>query len=136
MRKPDKTLLMIIDDDPFMVKAIEFALLQRGFSVHSVHDAEQAFLKLKDQVYDFFLVDLVLPGMNGFEFVKKLKALPGYSSVPILMMTARTEAKDSNHAKEVGAKDILVKPFDLEFIADRIVEEVKKKQNESRLQHG
>lgn len=118
--KDMKKRILIIDDDPFMVRAIEFTLVQRGFDVRSVSNAEDAFNQIESENFDFFLVDLVLPGINGFEFVRRLKKDPRFKNTPVLIITARMDVKDHQSAITAGADDILIKPFELEVMAERI----------------
>lgn len=125
MKQNSEYKILVIDDDPFMAKAIEMTLKQKKFSVFVAHDAEKALNVMKGHEFNFFLVDLVLPGMNGFEFVKTIKKIPKYFNIPVLMITARMELKDTNTAKNAGADDMLIKPFDLESMSEKIEKMLK-----------
>lgn len=112
--------IMIIDDDPFMIRAIELCLKKKGYEICTAKTAEDALEIIKEQDFDFFLVDLVLPGMHGFDFVKTIKKNIKYVQTPILIITARMESSDKRTALSIGANGIFVKPFDLEELASKI----------------
>ncbi len=115
--------LLVVEDDQSIARVIEIFLSQKGFDVKAVDSSEEAINCAKDTTYDFFMVDLVLTGENGFEFVRKLRKLPQYFRTPVVIMTARLAADDEDVVSAAGADGLIIKPFDLENMAS-IVEDL------------
>lgn len=100
--------LLLIDDDRDLCAMLEELLAGEGFAVTSVHTGPAALALLEREPVDLAILDVMLPGMSGFEVLRTLRRR---SAVPVLMLTARGEAVDRIVGLEVGADDYLAKPF-------------------------
>lgn len=100
--------LLLIDDDRDLCAMLEELLAGEGFRVSSVHTGPAALAQLEREPVDLAVLDVMLPGMSGFDV---LRALRRKSVVPVLMLTARGDAVDRIVGLEVGADDYLAKPF-------------------------
>lgn len=100
--------LLLIDDDRDLCAMLEELLAGEGFAVASVHSGPAALAHLEQHRVDLAVLDVMLPGMSGFDV---LRALRRRSAVPVLMLTARGDAVDRIVGLEVGADDYLAKPF-------------------------
>ena len=109
--------LLAIDDDREMVELLAEYLKPEGFQVDAAYSAEQGLQKVREQSYDLILLDVMLPGINGFEALRRLRA---QSQVPVMMLTARGEETDRIVGLEIGADDYLSKPFNLRELSARI----------------
>jgi two-component system, OmpR family, response regulator MtrA len=112
-----RTRVLLIEDDERIRAAMRMALEQEGHHVHDVASGEEALRDFSRQPSDVVLIDLVLPGMDGFEVCRKLRAA---SDVPIIMVTARTDSHDVVAGLEAGADDYLTKPFVPKELSARI----------------
>ena len=99
---------MIIDDDEELTDLVSEYLSEEGFETEAVHSGNEGLAKAKNGDYDLAVLDVMLPGMNGFEVLRTLRES---SDLPILMLTARGEDNDRIVGLEIGADDYLPKPF-------------------------
>jgi two-component system phosphate regulon response regulator OmpR len=109
--------LLVVDDDERLRGLLRRYLTDNGFRITLAADAAEARLKLKSLEYDLAIVDVMMPGENGFELTASLKA---ERRVPILLLTAMAEAENRIHGLEQGADDYLVKPFEPRELVLRI----------------
>jgi len=109
--------ILIIDDDAKLNKLLTEFLGDFGFSTLSATHPKDGLKKLKHKSPDLVILDVMLPGMDGFEVCKTIRQ---NSSVPIIMLTARGELMDKVVGLELGADDYLVKPFELEELVARM----------------
>ena len=111
--------LLLIEDESELARVLRQALEEEGFQVDSAADGEEGLFKAGEVDYDAILLDLMLPGLDGFEVLKQLRA-PGGRPVPVLVLTARDGVPDRVRGLNLGADDYLVKPFDLEEMLARV----------------
>ncbi len=103
---------MVVDDEILNRKLIEAMLKPQGYQVMVAVDGEDCLAKVQDEPPDLILMDIMMPNMNGFEVVSKLKSQEHLSLIPIVMVTALQDVNDRVKALEVGADDFLTKPVD------------------------
>lgn len=114
---PPPPLLLLVEDDETIAEPLRFGLESEGFRVAHAASGPQGLELARDQSPDLVLLDVMLPGLNGFHVVKTLRA---ESSVPILMLTARGQEMDRVMGLELGADDYLVKPFSFRELVARV----------------
>ncbi|MFY8107203.1 MAG: response regulator [Elstera sp.] len=102
-------LVLIVDDDTRLSDLLQRFLGENGFQTVAVHSAAEAREKLESLAFDILIVDVMMPGESGVDFVRSVRA---EQDVPILFLTALGETEDRIMGLEVGADDYLVKPFD------------------------
>jgi len=117
MAAADAPHLLVVDDDERLRGLLRRYLTDNGFRITLAADAAEARLKLKSLEYDLLVVDVMMPGENGFELTASLKA---ERRVPVLLLTAMAEAESRIHGLEQGADDYLVKPFEPRELVLRI----------------
>ena len=105
----DKRVL-VVDDEKLIVKGIKFSLEQEGLSVDCAYDGEEALAAVKSVSYDVILLDVMLPKLDGFAVLRRLRAAE--NTTPVLMLTARSEVTDRVEGLDCGADYYLTKPFD------------------------
>ena len=112
--------ILIVEDEKHLADGLRYNLEAEGYSVDAVSDAESALelLRERPREYDVMVLDVMLPGMDGFTLATKLRAQGQF--VPILMLTARGQAEDVLRGFEAGADDYLPKPFELGVLIARI----------------
>ena len=109
--------VLVVDDEKLIVKGIRFSLEQDGMDIDCAYDGEEAFEKAKQNKYDIILLDLMLPKMDGFTVCQQIRE---FSSVPIIMLTAKGEDMDKILGLEYGADDYITKPFNILEVKARI----------------
>lgn len=111
------TKLLIVDDEPLILKGLRFSLEQDGYQVDEALDGEAALEKCAEEVYDLVLLDVMLPKLSGMDVLRTLRE---NSDVPVIMLTAKGEDMDKILGLEYGADDYMVKPFNILEVKARI----------------
>lgn len=107
--------ILVCDDDKEIVEAIEIYLIQEGFTVEKAYNGEQALQKLKDLKIDLMIIDVMMPKLDGIRATFQARKT---SSIPIIILSAKTEDTDKILGLNVGADDYVTKPFNpLELVA-------------------
>src|SRR5262249_35475344 len=109
--------VLIIDDDAELCQLLSHYLLGDGFEVDTVRAGQQGVDRVLSRGYTIVILDVMMPGMNGFEVLRRIRA---QSRIPVLMLTAKGDAHDRILGLEMGADDYLPKPFDPQELAARI----------------
>ena len=109
--------LLVVEDEPDLLHTIATALREEGYAVDTAEDGEEGLFKARECDYDAIVLDVMLPEMNGFEVVKKLRES---KKTPVLMLTARGRINDRITGLDAGADDYLPKPFDLNELFARL----------------
>lgn len=104
--------VLVVDDLEPNVKLLEAKLLSEYYTVLSVNSGQEALEILKDEKIDIVLLDVMMPGMDGFETCKRIKADPESTHIPIVMVTALSDIEDRVKGLEAGADEFLTKPID------------------------
>ena len=107
------TKVLIVDDEPFIVETVRFALEQAGYGCLVAYDGEEAMRIAREENPGLILLDIMLPKLNGFQICRLLKFDECYRHIPIVMLTARTQARDRLLGTEIGADEYVTKPFEL-----------------------
>jgi two-component system response regulator QseB len=110
--------LLLVEDDPMIGEAIRAGLRREGFTVDWVHDAAAAARVLHSEPFELVLLDLGLPGGDGLQLLKSLRARG--EALPVLIITARDAVSDRVGGLDAGGDDYLIKPFDLDELAARV----------------
>lgn len=109
--------LLIVEDEDDLRKGVEQALQEQGFAVDSAPDGKEGLYKAESWDYDAIILDVMLPGMDGWEILSKLRK---NKKTPVLMLTARDGVRDRVKGLDLGADDYLVKPFNLSELIARV----------------
>lgn len=111
------TRILIVDDEPLIVESLIYSLEREGFQVKGIGDGLMVQELVQEYQPDLIVLDILLPGLNGIEVCKRLRA---ESTIPIIMLTARGDELDRVLGLEVGADDYLPKPFSFRELLARI----------------
>jgi two-component system, OmpR family, response regulator CpxR len=109
--------ILVVDDDVELCALVQEYLTAEGFSLKAVHDGEQGLQQAMTNDYALVVLDVMLPGMNGFEVLRRIRSV---SKMPVLLLTARGEDVDRIVGLEIGADDYLPKPFNPRELVARI----------------
>ncbi|MEZ0395461.1 MAG: response regulator transcription factor [Anaerolineales bacterium] len=111
------TRILVVDDEPRYLRLLEANLLTEGYEVVAVDNGPEALEVFSSRPVDLILLDILLPGMDGFTVCQRIRQ---FSSVPIIMLTAKGEEQDRVRGLDVGADDYLVKPFSVMELLARV----------------
>ena len=115
---PDHGELLVVDDEPFLRDAVAASLRFLGFAVTTAQTGTDALRLARDRPFDLLVLDVMLPGTDGFDVVRRLRR--DGSRVPVIFLTARDTQADKVNGLTLGGDDYLTKPFGLEELAARI----------------
>ncbi len=111
MAKPKKQIL-IVDDEPAWVKVLSVLLRKQGYKVLEATNAREALLTLTGSKPDLILSDVRMPDMNGFDFLDQVRRSTNNAKTPVVFLSAVDDYDARKVARDLGAADYLVKPFD------------------------
>jgi len=104
--------ILIVDDEPDILKTIELLLEQDGYEVHTAGDGEEGLKKIDEVRPDLLLLDLRLPGKGGFQIAKEIKSKDEYKDIPIIILSGMANDASRHIAAKGGAVEFIEKPID------------------------
>ena len=113
-------VIFLVEDEADHQELIKIVLEQNRLSVFSTDSGERALPLIKQMKPDVVVLDVVLPGLDGFEICKKLRADPDTAHLPIILLTSRSADEDRKKGTDVGANLYLIKPFGIVKLVDEI----------------
>ena len=117
---PERPRVLLVDDDEVNLLLTSVALRDQGFAVTEATSGEAAIRVLADWLPDIVVLDAVMPGLDGFETCRELRVLPGFESLPVLMLTGLDDDASITRAYEAGATDFFVKSTQWSLLAGRL----------------
>jgi two-component system phosphate regulon response regulator PhoB len=123
-----KKFVLIVEDEEDIRELVSYHLLKDGYQVASVPSGEEALALAETQVPDLILLDVMLPGIDGFAVCQRLRALPATAEVAVMMLTAKSEEADIVRGLNQGATDYITKPFSPRVLLARIRAALRRQQ--------
>lgn len=112
-----KSKIMVVDDEMYIRELVRFYLDKAGFDTIEAANAEEALDIVENQYIDLAVVDIMMPGMDGFELVEQMRQ---YREFPVIMLTAKSQSKDKLRGFSLGIDDYVTKPFDPDELMARV----------------
>ncbi|WP_305857718.1 response regulator [Balneatrix alpica] len=112
--------ILIVDDALSILNLLEFTLTRAGYQVEKAEQAAQALALAGQQQFDLIITDRSMPGMDGIELTRALRALPNCQFIPILMLTTESALERKQEGKEAGLTGWIVKPFQPQGLLDTV----------------
>ena len=109
--------ILVVDDEPRYLRLIEFNLSSENYSVKTATTGEEAVSKTAQERFELVILDIMLPGIDGFETLSQIRE---FSSVPVIMLTARGRDEDKVRGLHLGADDYVTKPFSAQVLLARV----------------
>ena len=106
-----KKRILLVEDEPNIVVSLTFLLERAGFEVATESNGQNAIDTILDDPPDTLVLDVMLPGLDGFEILRRVRADPRVEKLPVLMLTAKGQREDRKNALEIGADMFITKPF-------------------------
>lgn len=127
MAAGDKPVALVIEDDPQILALLKLILEREGFAVETAADGRAALERIEAMAAPAVVtVDVMLPYVDGFQLLARMRSRAGWEGVPVLMLTAKSQEKDIVRGLDAGAADYLVKPFKPEELRARVRRMVKR----------
>jgi twitching motility two-component system response regulator PilH len=112
--------ILLVDDSKTELHFLTELLTKRGFKVRTAENAEEAMKRLAEEKPDLILMDVVMPGQNGFQLTRSITRDPLYADLPVIMCTSKNQETDKVWGMRQGARDYVVKPVDADELIAKI----------------
>ena len=131
--KARASTILLVEDDPQMPQVLHGLLQSDHISIVSARTGSDALKLVREKQFDLILLDLGLPGVNGFEVLRQLKSAPDTESIPVIVLTAWNSTTDKLRGFEMGAADYLTKPFEASELRARLCAALRTKHLQDEL---
>jgi DNA-binding response OmpR family regulator len=112
--------VLVVDDEPNIVLSLEFLMKKAGYEVRVARTGEEAMQAIESSRPNLVLLDVMIPGRNGFDVCQSIRADPSLAAVKIVMLTAKGREIEREKGMALGADDYITKPFSTRDVVDRI----------------
>ena len=112
--------ILVVDDSKTELHHLSEILIKRGYAVRTAENADDAMRRMGEETPDLVLMDVVMPGQNGFQLTRSITRDPRFSKVPVIMCTSKNQETDKVWGMRQGARDYIVKPVDGDELAAKI----------------
>jgi CheY-like chemotaxis protein len=112
--------ILVVDDEPAIARLVKMSLAVEGYDVRTVNSGFEAMEELPLFKPDIVVLDIMMPGMNGYEVCMEIKSRPDTSQIKVVFLTARGNPGDAQQGFSVGGDDYIIKPFDPEELLQKI----------------
>lgn len=124
----EKNKILVVDDQQENLKVVSGYLREVGYRIALSTNGEGAISILEEHKIDLVLLDIMMPGMDGFEVCRRIKAKPGTHDIPVIFLTAKVETEDIVKGFRLGGADYVTKPFNKEELLARVENHIRLKQ--------
>ncbi len=134
----DHPKVLLVEDEPAQREVLSYNLKSEGFDVVTTADGDEAMLLVDEESPDIIVLDWMLPGISGIEICRRIKSNSRWRSIPVLMLSARSEEVDRVRGLETGADDYVVKPYSMLELMARVRNQLRRVRPASvgqRLEH-
>jgi twitching motility two-component system response regulator PilH len=112
--------ILLVDDSKTELHYLSELLTKRGYSIRTAENGEEAMRKLAEATPDLILMDVVMPGQNGFQLTRAITRDPRFAEVPVIMCTSKNQETDKVWGMRQGARDYIVKPVNADELVSKI----------------
>ncbi len=112
--------ILLVDDSRTELHVLTDLLVRQGFRVRTAENGEEALRRIAEEKPDLILMDVVMPGQNGFQLTRTITRDPRYADVPVIMCTSKSQETDKVWGMRQGARDYVVKPVDPDELVQKI----------------
>ena len=127
----DQPRVLVVEDEPAQLEILAYNLESDGFLVSRARDGEEALLLIREDVPDVIVMDWMMPHLSGIEVCRRLKSNSETRSIPIIILSARSEDEDKVRGLEIGADDYVVKPYSVVELMARVRSQLRRSRPSS-----
>ncbi|HYX07383.1 MAG TPA: response regulator [Bacteroidales bacterium] len=120
MKEKNKPTILVIDDSTTNVVLLEAILNDHGYKIDTAFNAKEAFQIISRQLPDLILLDLLMPRINGYEFLESIKSKEATRNIPVVVISAVTDNENIKKTMKLGAHDYIKKPVDIQNLVDKV----------------
>lgn len=121
----NKNTILVVDDTPDNLRLLTGLLSEHHYKVRLAPSGELALATIRKKAPDLILLDIMMPEMDGFEVLERLKNNPATSNIPVIMLTARKSREDMQRARDLGAAEYITKPFKAVEVVDKVLRHLR-----------
>lgn len=121
----DKKRILMAEDEPHIARLIQFKLEREGFDVTWAKDGGEALSAVMEVIPDLVLLDVMMPVMDGFDVLKKIRENSSTAGIPVIMLTAKGQTEDVEKGFDLGTDDYIIKPFRPAELVARVKSKLK-----------
>jgi two-component system response regulator VanR len=125
--------ILVVDDDPDIAQLVKIHLKREGYTIHTAADAEEALRILQQHTFEAIILDIMMPGMDGFELISEIRKT---MNVPIIFLSARGDEPDKILGLGLGADDYVTKPFSARELVARVRSNIRRYKSLSQAKHA
>ena len=118
----NQTKILLVDDEPNILVAIDFLLTKEGYQIQKAFDGQQAIEKVESFHPNIIILDVMMPGLDGFEVARRVRHMDGNDDIKIIFLTAKGTTQDKMKGYSTGGEYYLIKPFDNDELVDLVKE--------------
>ena len=118
----NQTKILLVDDEPNILVAIEFLLTKEGYQIQKAFDGQQAIEKVESFHPNIIILDVMMPGLDGFEVARRVRHMDGNDDIKIIFLTAKGTTQDKMKGYSTGGEYYLIKPFDNDELVNLVKE--------------
>ncbi|MGI4791523.1 MAG: response regulator transcription factor [Janthinobacterium lividum] len=122
--------ILVVDDEPTIVRLMEFILARQGHEMIAAVNGEEALHKIRTQHPDLVLLDIMMPRIDGYEVAQQVRADPMTASLPIIMLSAKAQEEDIRKGVDVGVDEYITKPFSPEHLVHVVADCLQRHKKE------
>lgn len=128
MKNTSNCKILVVDDSSTNIVLLEAILNGQGYQIETAQSVKEAFQVIKKETVDLILLDLLMPKVNGYDFLKELKISDSTKDIPVIIVSAVADPENKKKSIEMGALDFINKPIDIQEFLDKIEFILKKKE--------
>lgn len=128
MKNTSNCKILVVDDSSTNIVLLEAILNGQGYQIETAQSVKEAFQVIKKETVDLILLDLLMPKVNGYDFLKELKISDTTKDIPVIIVSAVADPENKKKSIEMGALDFINKPIDIQEFLDKIEFILKKKE--------
>lgn len=114
--------ILIVDDEPFIIRSLEFVLRKEGYDIATASNGEEAMSAIRESKPRLVFLDVMMPKKNGYEVCEEVKGDPGLRDIHIVMLSAKGQEADKEKGLSMGANEFITKPFSPSQVVSRVKE--------------
>lgn len=128
MKKNQASRILVVDDSSTNIVLLEAILNGQGYEIETAQSVKEAYQIIKKETVHLILLDLLMPRISGYDFLKEIKSNDSTKDIPVIIVSAVADAENRKKSIELGALDFINKPIDIQYFIDKIETILKKKE--------
>jgi len=128
MKKNQTSRILVVDDSSTNIVLLEAILNGQGYEIETAQSVKEAYQIIKKETVNLILLDLLMPRVSGYDFLKEIKSNQSTRDIPVIIVSAVADAENRKKSIELGALDFINKPIDIQYFIEKIETILKKKE--------